>query len=48
MVGYKIDSGIGRLWVTLLSALTDFFEWVGYGSSKQRPSPLKGFTAKGN
>lgn len=45
MVRYKIDSSLGGLWVTLLAALTVFFEWVAYGSKKNRPSPLKSFTA---
>jgi hypothetical protein len=51
MVGYKIDSSVGRLWVRLLTALTTFFDWVGGVNSKARPSPLKGFTVsitKGN
>lgn len=49
MVWYKIDSGSGRLWVVLFRELERLVDrWM---SSKNRPSPLKGFTAsptKGN
>lgn len=51
MVGYKIDSSPRGLWVRLLLALEQFFEWVGGDKAKSRPSALKGFTAsitKGN
>lgn len=45
MVWYKIDSGSGRLWVRLMEALERLFEWIVNDKSKNRPSPLKRFTA---
>ena len=41
MVWYKIDSGTGRLWLTLLSGLERLFEWLERGREKSNPSPLK-------
>lgn len=40
MVRKKIDGSIGGLWVRLFAAL----ERLMGGQSKNRPSPLKGFT----
>lgn len=42
MVWNKIDSGTGRLWISLMEALERLFEWMN--NSKARPSALKSFT----
>lgn len=45
MVWYKIDSGTGGLWVTLLLALERLFNWLERGKNKSNPSPLKSLSA---
>jgi hypothetical protein len=45
MVWYKIDSGTGRLWLTLLAGLELLFNWLERGRNKSNPSPLKSLSA---
>lgn len=45
MVRYKIDSGTGRLWLTLVSGLENLFIWLERGRNKSNPSPLKSLSA---
>lgn len=51
MVWCKIDSSLGRLWVNFLKVLHWVLDKLPGSSSKNRPSPLKSFSAslnKGN